>query len=202
MPSGLAFRVLPTTRAKLRKAVYRNERIFRTKPPQRHRRRSPNPPRSSSRARIPYPAESERQSTNAAEAADAPPTRAASTPRRGRSESTRWKPLAGKHSCRAARSWVVLSEPPPRLAEPNGDLDASIEVAPSPGFGGLLIDACSRRCCHRCKPAPQIPLLHQTRQNQALELGRQRLLLSILSVGYAAAIDGCPPLTSARQQKH
>jgi hypothetical protein len=122
-------------------------------------------------------------------------------PEGSRNESTSWKLFAGKRSCRMARSLASLNELPLRPAEPNGDPDANIEIAPSPGIDGLVIDASSRRCCHRCRLTPQIPLLHQTRQNQTLELGRRLLPLSILSVGYAAVIGGCPPLTSARQQK-
>jgi hypothetical protein len=122
-------------------------------------------------------------------------------PEGSRHESTSWKLLARKCSRRVARSLASLNELPPRLAKPNGDPDASVEIAPSPGIDGFVIDASSRRCCHRCAPAPQIPLLHQTRQNQTPELGRRLLPLSILSVGYTNVSDGCPPLTSARQQK-
>jgi hypothetical protein len=201
MPSGLAFRVLPTTRAKLRKAVYRNEQISRTNPLRRCRRRGPNPPRSSSRAREPCPADSERLSTTTTEAVNAPATRAASTPRR---EPKRIGELEA--DCRImflpngeAVGRSLRAQPGP--TKPNGDLDANIEVAPSRRVSGLFIDASLRRCCHRCRLTPRIPFLRRTRQNQTLELGRRPLLLSILSVGYTHVADGCPPLTSARQQK-
>jgi len=104
-------------------------------------------------------------------------------------------------SCRAARPWAGLNEPPPRPAGPNGDLDASIETAPSHGIDGLFNGASSRRCCHRCRLMPRIPPLHQTRQIQTLELGRRPLPLGILSVGYTGVTDGCPPSTSAFQRK-
>jgi len=201
MPSGLAFRVFPTTRAKLRKAVHRNERIIRTKPPQRCRRRGPNPPRSASRARWPAPAESERQGTTAAEAADAPATRAATTPRRASRRSTDWKPFAGSCSCRAARSLAGLNGFLPRPNESNGELDASTESAPSLEIGGLVNGDSVHRCCHQALPTPPIPLLHQTRQIQTPDLRRRPLPLRILSVGYTGAADGCPSLTSARQRE-
>lgn len=103
-------------------------------------------------------------------------------------------------SRRAARPLAGLDEPPPRSTKPNGDLDASIETAPSHGSDGLFISACLRRCCHRCRLAPRIPPLHQTRQIQALELGRQPPSLGVLSVGHTSVADGCPPSTSAFQR--
>lgn len=88
----------------------------------------------------------------------------------------------------------------PRPTQPNGDLDASIEVASNHRIGGLLIGAGSRRCCHHCRLTPQIPLFQRARQIQTLELGRRPLPLRILSVGYASVADGCPPSTSARSR--
>ena len=78
-------------------------------------------------------------------------------PEGNRNESTSWKPIAETCSCRTTRSLAGFSEPLPRPTGPNGDLDASIEIAPNHGFHGFVTDDCRRRCCHRRQAAASDP---------------------------------------------
>lgn len=142
MPSRLAYRVLPTTRVKLRIVACRNERTFRTEPLQRHRRRSPNPLDSKSRARSPCSPRVRTTEHTRRRSAKCTRLPGRSTPRRA--PNARWEGSHCQPLLQSGRTVSAsLNEPLPPPAEPCG---VAPEQAPVP------CRALSRQPLHRWLP--------------------------------------------------
>jgi hypothetical protein len=134
---------VPTTRVKLRIVACRNEQTFRAEPLQRHRRRSPNPLDSKSRARS--PCSPRVRTTEHARRRSTECTRLPGRPTPRRASNARWDGSHCQSSCTAAGPYARVSTSLSlhlrnRAGRPRSKLRCHAEHLPS------------RRPLHRCQP--------------------------------------------------